>query len=179
MILSQIHENLVIGEQKIIEMFPEKVNNWVPVEAKELKYTPGYGTFGEALVRCVEEKVSPILAELIMQIDLNNNLMILRTAPSYSELWMTLFKSVGFTNNESLGIHDTGVTYSATFPFSHNLILMIEESLDKQSIGQGTYFDVGFILLALHYISRTHCNSAKKFPRLIYTSIVMMSVLCR
>ena len=48
-ILQQMFARLLEVEQKEID--PNKVANWVPQEAFELRYIPNYGTFDEALVK--------------------------------------------------------------------------------------------------------------------------------
>ena len=105
-----------------------KILNWVPKEAAELRYLPGYGTFSEALVCCVEEKVKPILAQLISEMDLNNNLMLIEGPhfEFYKDIWLDLFK---FFCPKPLDF--SKCISKCNFPFSQPMMHFIDGLIDE------------------------------------------------
>lgn len=108
-------------------------NNWIIEEAKGLRYTRDYGTFNKALLRCVEERILPILVKLILQLDANNNLMILHKSPSYKSLWISLLGSYFPVTAD--GKELSASSYDATFPFSFGIINDVEEKWNQSQNG--------------------------------------------
>jgi len=121
----------------------DKVNNWVPREAVEMKHLPGYGTFNEALVQCVEEKVKPIWADLIIEMDLNHNLLLVDDVGNDGdgdhvlELWLN-FLEVACSSSADV-TNMTANIGECTFPFSQHVILMVD-SIISQSGTSGEFF---------------------------------------
>lgn len=108
----------------------------------QLKHLPGYSTFNEALIQCLEEKLKPIWANLIIEIDVNNNLLLVDAISDgeyyQHELWLKIAEiacssSINVTNmSANIG--------SCTFPFSEHVILMVEDNIsnigEKSDIGE-------------------------------------------
>ena len=113
-----------------------KVKNWVPQEAVELKYLPGYGTFDEALVRCVEEKVKPIWADLIFEMDFNQNLLLIDNNDYFLDLWLNFLEVVCSSSKEVSSM--TASIGQCNFPFAQHIILMVDDIV-KESINQGKF----------------------------------------
>ncbi|XP_057290514.1 E3 ubiquitin-protein ligase rnf213-alpha-like isoform X3 [Hydractinia symbiolongicarpus] len=124
-IMGKINDNL---HQKESLIMPEKVNFWVQQEAVEQLHLPEYGTFREALIRCVEDKVTPILTVLLNEIDQNKNLLILKNNPQYQELWVKLLKhaiTVDVEKTKSISIERDA--FSSQFPFSCQVMHIMEQ----------------------------------------------------
>lgn len=143
-LLQQIHKRLLTDEETLANNSNTNLTNWVPKEASELKYIPGYGTFSEALVCCVEEKVRPVLGQLISEMDFNNNLMlIIDNQDYYMEIWLSLFKYFcSKPENLSRFTHPIAVCH---FPFSQQMIELLDSiiyDITKQtgSIGMKNLF---------------------------------------
>jgi len=134
-VLKQIHTRLLCKEEPsghAIGSF-NKQKNWVPQEAVELKYLPGYGTFDEALVQCVEEKVKPIWSDLIFEMDLNQNLLLIEDNDHFLDLWLEFLEAV--VSSSSLNdVTNMPVSIGrCTFPFSQHIILMVDEIISEGS----------------------------------------------
>ena len=147
-VLKQIHIRLVDKESN-------KANNWVPLEAMELRYRGGYGTFDEALVHCVEEKLKPIWAKLIMEMDLNDNLLLLnvsgRTEEYRLELWFNFAELA--CSLSSLVTEMTARIDRCTFPFSQYTIPVVDSIIRESSniLGKGFHFRNEFFIILHQY----------------------------
>ena len=108
-------------------MVPDFGNNWVSNEAKSLNYTSEYGTFQKALQRYVEDKIIPVLANIIKQMDINDNLLILEKSPSYQNIWLNLFQIFGAMDRHV----DKKFSFSSTFPFSYKIMLHFENLMEQ------------------------------------------------
>ena len=126
--------------QKEEVSLPEHVNTWVQREAIEQNHLPDYGTFREALIRCFEDRVTPVLMTIISEMDRNCNLMILQRESKYHNLWLDLFEScVGTTEvaNVKLAQSNAEGTFVCNFPFSSHVIQTMEDAV-KVHVSQGT-----------------------------------------
>ena len=127
--MQQIHQRLLAQEENYANQNANRqMLGWVSKEAAELRYLPGYGTFSEALVCCVEEKVKPILAQLISEMDLNNNLMLIEESRSqfYIDVWLDLFKffcPIPFKCAKAIP--------ECNFPFSQQIMHFIDGLIDE------------------------------------------------
>ena len=134
--MQQIHHRLVLQEENYANQNAnQNILNWVPKEAAELKYLPGYGTFSEALVCCVEEKVEPILAQLISEMDLNNNLMLIEGHhfEFFIDVWLGLFK---FFCPKPYDLPKS--IPKCEFPFSQQIMYFIDGLIDEIHFGNET-----------------------------------------
>jgi len=133
-VLKQIHSRLLAKEQDGHVL--SRVRNWVPQEAVELKYLPGYGTFDEALVQCVEEKVKPIWADLIFEMDLNQNLLLIDDNNYFLDLWLNFLEVVCSSSKEVSSM--AACIDRCKFPFSQHIIVMVDDIV-KESSSQGKF----------------------------------------
>ena len=132
LILQQMHARLLEGEQKVSDK--KKVSNWVPQEAVELRYIPNYGTFSEALVRCVEEKVCPILGDLVYELDFNNNLMLIANSVQFIDLWLNLFEALVCTPSRNDVNDDSKFPKrieNCQFPFSQHIMVIMDDMIKE------------------------------------------------
>ena len=128
-ILLQMFARLSEIEQK--EVDPKKVANWVPREAVELRYIPNYGTFGEALVRCVEEKVCPILGDLVYELDYNNNLMLMAESDEFIDLWLSLFEVLVCATSRNDVSRFPKRIENCQFPFSQHIMVIMDNMINE------------------------------------------------
>ena len=155
-VLQQIHQRLLAEEDKLANQNSnQNLPNWVPKEAAELKYLPGYGTFSEALVCCVEEKVKPIFGDLILEMDFNNNLMLIVKDSSYfMDMWLSLFKYFcSKPYNWSTITNPIGKCY---FPFSQQMMTLLDTFIDEitQQTGSCGKFSNYFKLIHFLLLSK-------------------------
>ena len=133
-LMKYIHDNIT-EKDKLLE--PETVNNWVQHEAVEQRHLPDYGTFREALRRCVEDKITPILTKFLLDIDYNSNLLIFPNGQQ--QLWVDLCAETIYGNKIDKGdanARKEQSTFISRFPFSYQIFKMLE-TLIKPSINQG------------------------------------------
>ncbi|XP_066922902.1 E3 ubiquitin-protein ligase rnf213-alpha-like [Clytia hemisphaerica] len=128
-ILHQMYARLLEIEQKEVDL--KKVANWVPEEAVELRYIPNYGTFGEALVRCVEEKVCPILGDLVYELDFNNNLMLIANSLQFIDLWLELFEVLVCATSRNDVSRFPKRIENCRFPFSQHIIVIMDNMINE------------------------------------------------
>lgn len=124
-----MYARLLEIEQK--EVDPKKVANWVPEEAVELRYIPNYGTFGEALVRCVEEKVCPILGDLVYELDFNNNLMLIANSLQFIDLWLELFEVLVCATSRNDVSRFPKRIENCQFPFSQHIMVIMDNMISE------------------------------------------------
>ena len=129
--MEQIYNQLVGKE--VNALYP---NDWVQKEAFELKHLPGYGTFEKALMQCVEEKLRPVWANLIMEMDLNDNLLLF-DANGHDDhqvkLWLN-FLEVTSVPKDLINI--TAAIENSTFPFGQRVILMVDNIIKEDISGK-------------------------------------------
>lgn len=102
---------------------PDEINLWIQKEAVEQQHLPDYGTFREALIRCVEDKITPFLTSFLNEVDKCNNLI---TQRKYQQLWVELSEAtVAIPSQDDDNIHFDSYECSR-FPFSCQIIHMIE-----------------------------------------------------
>uniref|UniRef100_A0A7M5U071 RZ-type domain-containing protein n=1 Tax=Clytia hemisphaerica TaxID=252671 RepID=A0A7M5U071_9CNID len=129
LIMQQMFARLLEGEQKAADK--KKVANWVPQEAVELRYIPNYGTFGEALVRCVEEKVCPILGDLVYELDFNNNLMLIANSLQFIDLWLELFEVLVCATSRNDVSRFPKRIENCQFPFSQHIMVIMDNMINE------------------------------------------------
>ena len=136
-----IQKELVLEERK---MPPEYVINWIQFEAIEQEYLAAYGSFKQALFCYVEDRILPILSNIISSINQHGNLMILFNQPEYIELWISLFSKVIFIPNfVSEKLSDE--TFDGRFPFSAQICKEISSALRTHILPGKNYFKNMFI----------------------------------
>ena len=127
---------------------PELVNTWVQQEAIEQRHLPDYGTFREALIRCFEDRVTPVLTIAINEMDKNCNLTIFQRNPRYHKLWLDLFEiyATQVTNVTLARSKGEGI-FVCNFPFSSHIIQTMEDAV-KVHVSQGIVDSI-----SLHFLS--------------------------
>lgn len=115
--------------------------DWIQHEAIDQRHLQDYGTFREALIRCVEDRLTSVLSKILEQADANNNLMVLRER-SFVDLWVELFEKV-FCNLQEITTH-TNIKEGfqrAKFPFSRKVSKTIHDAIKEQvHHGMKNYF---------------------------------------
>ena len=120
-----IHQCLL---QKEAYLLPGQASAWIQHEAIEQKYLPDYGTFREALIRCFEDRVTPVLTAVLKEMDRNGNLAILQMSPHYNNLWLDLFEHcVSASNVEGRKLPESNIIEVSRFPFSSHVIQQLED----------------------------------------------------
>lgn len=118
--------------QKEQQNFMDDPKKWIEHEAIEQRHLQDYGTFREALIRCVEDRLTSILSKILVQADVNNNLMLLKES-RYVDLWVKLFEKVVSNLQETeKHEHPREVLQSAKFPFSGKVSKMIHDAIKMQ-----------------------------------------------
>ena len=118
--------------QKEQQNFIDDPKKWIEREAIEQRHLQDYGTFREALIRCVEDRLTSILSKILVQADVNNNLMLLKES-RYVDLWVKLFEKVVSDLQETETQEHLGKgLQSAKFPFSGKVSKMIHDTIKKQ-----------------------------------------------
>ena len=147
-LFSFLHKMLLQKEQ---QSFLNNAQDWIQHEAIEQRHLQDYGTFREALVRCVEDRLTSILSKILEQADANNNLMVLREKP-YVDLWVELFEKV-FSNLQEIGMHTNMKEgfQRAKFPFSGRVSQIIHDAIKEHvHYGMGNYLMYLAVLLYDH-----------------------------
>ena len=118
--------------QKEQQNFMDDPQKWIEHEAIEQRHLQDYGTFREALIRCVEDRLTSILSKILVQADVNNNLMLLEKS-RYVDLWVKLFEKVVNSLQETeTNENPRQGLQSAKFPFSGKVSKMIHDTIKKQ-----------------------------------------------
>ena len=112
--------------------FLDDPKKWIEHEATEQHHLQDYGTFREALIRCVEDRLTSILSKILVQADISNNLMLLEES-RYVDLWVKLFEKV-VNNLQETEKHENPREdlQSAKFPFSGKVSKMVHDTIKKQ-----------------------------------------------
>ena len=137
-VLNLVQKGLAAEESK---MLPDYVSNWVQHEAIEQKYQPAYGTFRQALFCYAEDRIVPVLASILFNIDSFGNLGLLCREPEYTELWLNLFSKVTLISKK-VSIKFSNPLFLCKFPFSDRIFREIEDALKN-------YISPGFVFLFL------------------------------
>lgn len=160
-VLKQIHAQLAAEEQHVLATSTtSKVNDWVPKEALEMKHLPSYGTFDEALVQCVEEKLKPTWANLIMETDLNHNLLLVYDAIESGDdhqldLWLSCLEVACSSSTDVANM--VARIGKCTFPFSQHVIMMVD-SIISESSSLGEHLDEHHCIFGLLCFSFFFCS---------------------
>ena len=118
--------------QKEQQNFMDDPQKWIEHEAIEQRHLQDYGTFREALIQCVEDRLTSILSKILVQADVNNNLMLLEKS-RYVDLWVKLFEKVVNSLQETeTNENPRQGLQSAKFPFSGKVSKMIHDTIKKQ-----------------------------------------------
>nr|XP_034315108.1 E3 ubiquitin-protein ligase rnf213-alpha-like isoform X1 [Crassostrea gigas] len=143
------------------DVFGDRANEWVTCDATKREYLDGAGTFRQAMIQYIVQKLSPLLAEIISKIDTNQNLdLIDESVESWKRiLWLKILNCPGATESIYSKLHSRHGTnvcrefvvlgtrsdnhmFSAEFPFSwiiHKLVqsaINREDSQSNENIGQ-------------------------------------------
>ena len=116
-------------------------NNWIKNEAKDHNHLPNYGTFRQALIQCAKEKITPLIAQLLLRINQYGNLILLQNE-AYRELWLKLFHMFHL---EELQVDNTNrlSNWISKFPFFYEIFMQTENILK-------THITPGLFLFLIH-----------------------------
>lgn len=107
--------------------------------------------------KIIEEKVTPILAEIVAFLDTNNNTMILESSEKtwITNLWLGIFN---ITDVEDIEKNTSGEHFSANFPFSWIIYGTVEKIIhvtSENAIGSHTILYIIF-LRVLKILTKSH-----------------------
>lgn len=132
-------------------VFGDKSNEWVTCEATKREHVNGAGTFRQAMIQYIVQKLSPLLAEIISKIDTNQNLDLMdESEESWKRtLWLEILNCPEATNNTHsmldfrhgtvvspefivLGTRSDNHMFSAKFPFSWIISKLVQSAIQTE-----------------------------------------------
>ena len=167
-----IHKLFLYEEHHSITGNP---SNWIQDEAVQQRHLQDYGTFREALIRCVEDRLTSILSKVLVQADVNNNLMLLKDT-KYGDLWVKLFGTVvGDFQEATLIDGEKKNIKELKFPFSQQVSKMVLNAIKEQvNCGMWSYcglfylftgraFTAYIINSTLHKVLNITCSYSRSY----------------
>ena len=139
-LFKMIHQLFLYEEHHSLTGDPR---NWIQDEAVQQRHLQDYGTFREALIRCVEGRLTSILSKVLLQADVNNNLVLLKDT-KYVDLWVKLFDAVVSDFQETTLTDDKKKNLQELkFPFSQQVSKMVHNTIKEQvNCGMWSYCDL-------------------------------------